>query len=412
MTEKIYLSGHTSFGNRGCEAIVRSTIELLHGEGCDKEYLLPSLDFEKDELQWPELNEYNIKLVRPFSPPLLRFWVHLNRLPIPVIKKLIWPFSYSYQLKSQINSVDAVFSIGGDNYSLDYRIPTQVMAVDKLAMDMGKPVFLIGASVGPFEKEPNFVTTISKHLSRMTAIFVREGASYSYLTKKLKLTNVHQSADPAFALLPQPTNCSSYWPQNTKSGVVGINISPLIERYKNKTTDIRQEIVGFIRNIVTEEGFGVLLVPHVVPLDGSTGNNDRVYMQRILEHLSDLGDLVTITPEGLNASQIKDTISQLRFFVGSRTHSTIASISSGVPTISIAYSVKAYGINKDIFGDEKNVLNSSSISKKALLSLFDMLRREENKIKDNLAIKIPEVQQNLQSQFANILNFKNKTSIG
>ncbi|MBO5622010.1 MAG: polysaccharide pyruvyl transferase family protein, partial [Butyrivibrio sp.] len=39
------------------------------------------------------------------------------------------------------------------------------------------------------------------------------------------------------------------------------------------------------------------------------------------------------------------------FFVGARTHSTIAAYSSNVPTLVIGYSVKSRGIATDLFGD-------------------------------------------------------------
>src|SRR3546814_10547248 len=72
------------------------------------------------------------------------------------------------------------------------------MGIDRLAMDLGRPVFLWGASVGPFEAEPHFVPAIRHHLMRMSGIMVRERVSYDYLTQKLGLTNVTMMADPAF----------------------------------------------------------------------------------------------------------------------------------------------------------------------------------------------------------------------
>ena len=45
---------------------------------------------------------------------------------------------------------------------------------------------------------------------------------------------------------------------------------------------------------------------------------------------------------------LKNIISNCHYFMGARTHSTIAALSSYVPTISIAYSIKAFGINEEI----------------------------------------------------------------
>lgn len=50
--------------------------------------------------------------------------------------------------------------------------------------------------------------------------------------------------------------------------------------------------------------------------------------------------------------ELKGIIAQCRFFIGARTHATIAAYSSGIPTLVVGYSVKARGIAKDLFGKE------------------------------------------------------------
>ena len=54
----------------------------------------------------------------------------------------------------------------------------------------------------------------------------------------------------------------------------------------------------------------------------------------------------------LNSVEYKTIISKSIGLIGTRTRTTIASYSTLVPTISIAYSRKAYGIARDIFKDE------------------------------------------------------------
>ena len=52
--------------------------------------------------------------------------------------------------------------------------------------------------------------------------------------------------------------------------------------------------------------------------------------------------------------QLKGYIAKCRFFVGARTHATIAAYSTEVPTLVVGYSIKSRGIAKDIFGSEEN----------------------------------------------------------
>jgi len=386
--KRFYLTGQKTFGNRGCEAIVRSTVMMLNQTFGQVEVLVPSDDIPRDTQQWPDADQYGVLFVEAYMPAHTRYWVHLQRLPFKLLKTADWPFPFPKTLREQIKSVDAVLSVGGDNYSLDYRLPSLLMGLDRLAMDLGKPVFIWGASVGPFEREPHYVPAIRKHLTRMTLITVRESITYDYLTKTLGLSNVMQMADPAFTLTKEEIDTDPFWPQAGANGVIGLNISPLIERYKKNGQDLRAETIQFIHDAVAK-GFGVLLVSHVVPLDGSEKNNDATYMAGMLSELKTLGDAVTIMPSQFNASQIKQVISQLRYFIGARTHATIAALSSGIPTLSIAYSVKAKGINKDLLGDMPVVLPTPELTAGSLMAGLDYLINNETQIKEELREKLP-----------------------
>lgn len=399
--KSFYLSGQRTFGNRGCEAIVRSTVGLLRAQFGEIRVLVPSLHVERDRAHWPDAAEAGVSFVRAYLPRHAHYWVNLQRLPLPFLKRMGWPFPMPDWLKKQIASVDAVLAVGGDNYSLDYRIPSPVIGLDELAMDLGKPVILWGASVGPFEKEPDFVGSVARHLSRMEFLAVRESVSYGYLTQTLGLNNVVQMADPAFTLGKEAIDLAGFWPTGG-NGVLGVNVSALIERYKRREQDLRAEVADFIRHAVREHGLGVLLVPHVNPLKGQHAGGDATYMSDLLERLRDLGDSVTMMPHKLNAEQIKYVISQLRFFMGARTHATIAALSSGVPTVSIAYSVKARGINRDLFGNEEAVLQTPDLSAQSLRERLEWLLREEQELKATLAARIPQLQDKARQAAARI----------
>ncbi len=66
------------------------------------------------------------------------------------------------------------------------------------------------------------------------------------------------------------------------------------------------------------------------------------------------------------------------------THSTIAALSSGVPTLSFAYSIKAQGINRDIFGHTDYCMGAADLNAEAVaarvISMLDerVLRSGEN----------------------------------
>ena len=89
--------------------------------------------------------------------------------------------------------------------------------------------------------------------------------------------------------------------------------------------------------------------------------------------------------------QLKGYISRCRFFVGARTHATIAAYSSNVPTLVLGYSIKSLGIATDLFGtDENYVIPVQKLQEKEdLAGALQWIIKNENEIKKQLEEVIP-----------------------
>lgn len=74
------------------------------------------------------------------------------------------------------------------------------------------------------------------------------------------------------------------------------------------------------------------------------------------------------------------------------THSTIAALSSGIPTLSFAYSIKALGINRDIFGHTDYCLEPTDLDAEAVASRVTSMLDDSAAIRKELAGRIPGVQ--------------------
>ena len=131
---------------------------------------------------------------------------------------------------------------------------------------------------------------------------------------------------------------------------------------------------------------GVALIPHVIWDD----SDDRIPLIQLYERYKESGRILLI--ENQACSSLKYVISQCRFFVGARTHATIAAYSSCVPTLVVGYSVKARGIARDLFGDEeKYVLPVQTITRNDnLLEKFRWIFQNEEVIKKQLICQIPK----------------------
>lgn len=389
---KFYYLGQISMANRGCEALIRSNTCMIRERHPTAELLCPSENIRLDEKQWPDAAEHGIRFVpMPPFPISLKIYGRFYSA-LPAIRNLgMLPIGVDAQTRAILADVDGVLMTGGDIISLDYGLNALYFwaGLVDAAHRIGKPTHLLAASVGPFTKDPLTERQMIAHLKRYTSISVRETASLDYL-KGRGIENVKLVADPAFVMKPELFETTAFMPEGRE--YLGFNVSPLVRKFRTDEASRRafdEGIITFIRRVATETKLSVMLIPHVDPLSGQWDNSDRQYMLALKGHLSDLGNRISMMPELLNAAQIKHVLGKCRYFIGARTHATIGAISQHVPTLSIAYSVKAVGINKDLFGSTKYVLPTPDTSAETLWAGYKLLEMDEGKIKALLVEKLP-----------------------
>jgi colanic acid/amylovoran biosynthesis protein len=395
--KRFYFAGHTHFGNRGCEALIRSTVALLRQEFGEIEALVPSADIARDGAQWPDHAAHGVRLVpAPTFSDSVRWWYRIVRA-LPMLKPHWLPKAVHVGAAAQaLLECDAIVMTGGDVISLDYGLPSLVWNTRLVEpwLDQGKPAILWAASVGPFDREPALVPYMARFLKKIGLVTVRESISSAYLAGLgLSPSQLADATDPAFTLSPEVMDVSGFWPKESGRGVLGFNVSPVIQRFRptgEPPEVLRNEIAKFLRGVVDELGLSVLLLPHVDPLDGNPENSDTHFMRPLLAELADRSSRITMLPPTLNAAQLKHVLGRTSCFIGARTHATIGALSSGVPTLSIAYSTKARGINRDLFGDERHVIPTPEVSAAELRRRLDMLLAEQEAVRAHLARRLPE----------------------
>lgn len=368
---RLVFYAHAGAGNHGCEAIVRSSAEMLGepvtlysmNEAQDRQYGL-------DEIVQiaPDFDIHNKKFSSEWF--LSRAQTKLTGS----IEKEI--FYRKKQMLSQANKGDIWFSIGGDNYCYP---GTEILAAENVILSKrGAKTVLWGCSVEPsLLNQPQ----IAKDLAQYDLITARETISYEAL-KKVNSNTVLVS-DPAFTLnrvdLPLPDG----WKDGN---MIGINISPLILQNAKNGELAFMAYCRLIEAILKHTDCGIALIPHVV----WASNDDREPLQKLYEGYQDSGRIVLL--EDYNCMELKGYIARCRMFIGARTHATIAAYSSCVPTLVLGYSVKSRGIARDLFGtEEKYVLPVQGLKQeKELAEGFLWLMQNENDIKTHLANTMPE----------------------
>jgi polysaccharide pyruvyl transferase WcaK-like protein len=384
------LAGICPYENRGCEAIVRGTVKILRNYFHDPSFLC--LGFSKMGFEQQCREEYDDKITHKKLNPVQNkygreWWIQRVLYRYNTKKRNYRLFK---DMMPYLDDAIAVLSVGGDNYSLDYGIPQRFTLLDDIVLEKKKPLILWGASIGPFDAMPDYERYMIDHLGKVTGIFARESATVDYLTRHGVTANLQRVADPAFLMDPAEPQGEGKQLVIEKDAI-GINLSPLMAKYVTggDLSQWEQIAATMIRDIAVKTSRPIYLVPHVT----LPGSNDFTFLEKarnIIE--SDSKKEISLIPPIYNAAETKWIISHLSLFAGARTHATIAALSSCIPTLSFSYSIKAKGINRDIFGHEGYCLSPDQLTPELVSSKIEEIFRNKNQIQTELNEKIPLVQ--------------------
>lgn len=367
--KKFFLYGHNGSGNHGCEAIVRSTCKILREGFGEVDVVLASGNTYEDRKYGLDkvttlVNEQNpvSKMSLPYISAYLNLKLKKNGLEA---EKLAYRKTFYNVYKDTI-----AFSIGGDNYC--YPGYERFTMLHNMLRERNIKTVLWGCSV-----EPSKINSFMKEdLNNYDLIIARETLTYDAL--KNIGANVKLYPDPAFQL----NKIEKDLPENfVENNTVGINISPMIMNNESVLGITIENYIELIKHILENTDMNVALIPHVIWEDN---NDDRKPSKFLYDKFKDTNRVVLIEDD--NCEVLKGYISRCRFFIGARTHATIAAYSTCVPTLVVGYSIKAKGIAKDLFGTEKHYVKPVQELKNIddILESFRWIYNNEYKIKNRL----------------------------
>lgn len=367
---KYILFPHGGSGNHGCEAIVRTTKQMceessvtLFSDAVDEDIKYMGNDYVSILFPKKRISRLSCKYVGAF----IDFYVkhHLDAFDKLHFEPVI----------SKCEKASTLISIGGDNYC--YGENEYIYLVNRYARKKGARTILWGCSVEPADISDK----MKEDLQGYDLIVARESITYEALLNINNNTVLYP--DPAFTLekeqgeMPEGLGNKSY---------VGINISPMIQGKESTPGIAMANYKRLVKEILEQTDYDIALIPHVV----WSHNDDRIPLKELYDTFSDTSRVFLV--EDQNCMQLKDIISKCKFFVGARTHATIAAYSTQVPTLVVGYSVKAHGIAKDLFGtEEKYVIPVQELQNEDdLLNAFNWIKDNEQQIRDKLAEVMPQ----------------------
>lgn len=357
----LLLYPHGGSGNHGCEAIVRSTLNITGANA-----ILYSNAVEEDEKY--QLNKLcTLKNAQqPISRKSVLYWKALFQNKVLGVKDAYDVVAFN-PIFERSSWADFAFSIGGDNYC--YGTPTFIYLINRELRKRNVKTILWGCSVEPDAIQGEMLDDLKGY----THIFARESLTYEAMKAK-GIEQVSLFPDPAFLLerkdLPLPEGFQ-------EGNTVGINVSPMVIGLEKEKGVTLQNYIELMKYIIKNTDMQIALIPHVV----WSHNDDRIPLQLLYDQFKDTGRVCLIGDH--SAEELKGYIARCRFMVVARTHASIAAYSEQVPTLVVGYSVKARGIAKDLFGtDENYVIPVQSFKQnRDLLDSFRWLMLQEYNIR-------------------------------
>lgn len=328
----ILFYGNGGSGNHGCEAIVRGTVSLL---GDNNIYTIqsdsPDEDYHYGLGKLADLRAAKSKQKRDVS-----FLTAYAKLKLTGNYTDMDGLNYLPGIKS-LKGIDLALSVGGDNYC--YGNTKIYDYLNQAYHRNGIRTILWGCSIEPEVVEAK---DVAQDLQRYEYIVARESITYEAV--KAVTERAILAPDPAFFM--QPVECR-FCGENSEEPLIGINVSPLILHCETEDGIAYENFRHLIKYILRETNAKIVLIPHVV----WEHNDDRKVLKTLYHDFGQDERIILI--EDHSAPELKYIISKCSFFIGARTHSTIAAYSCGIPTLVVGYSVKAKGIARDLFGTEE-----------------------------------------------------------
>jgi polysaccharide pyruvyl transferase WcaK-like protein len=259
-----------------------------------------------------------------------------------------------------IREADAVLDIsGGDSFADIYGLHRfrAITLTKRLTIDLGSPLYLLPQTYGPYDapSSQKIAREIVHHAAMATA---RDERSFEVLRELLaaNLDSARHSVgvDVAFALPSREPEDVPDWyrgwvKERERTPVIGFNASGLIYNQGAAGSkkfgfrgDYREIVLRVLRRFLDHSDANIILVPHVLTRRAHY-EDDVTACQEVAATLN-ADARIKVLNISSGAMETKWAISGLDFFCGTRMHSTIAGLSSGVPTAAIAYSDKTLGV--------------------------------------------------------------------
>ena len=384
MVKKILLYGIGSLQNKGCEALVNSTIAQINP---NIDIVAATFDYEHNKNMYKDrINHFvNHHKQNPegFTEEEQKEFEHIQNIPFDYYN---YECFYERDVIKEMKDADICIHIGGDNYC--YGVNEWIYAINRKAKELNKKTVLWGASLYDEINDLELINDLQKY----DLLMIREKISYNAIKKYIDKDRIMLVPDPAFSLKPKKVTVSSWYKGRE---AIGLNLSPLTV----KTKENEEAVTRFIDYILKNTKYSIALLPHVAVEEVS----DLSVLKKIKEEYKN-EDRIFLDDGEYDCQEIKYIISKCALVVAARTHASIAAYSTEIPTLVIGYSVKSRGIAEDLFGNYQDyVLPTEELVGDQLINKFKYINKNKQKIKEILKEKMKIVREEAKNLYSNMI---------
>ena len=399
--------------NRGDQALIWETVEIAKEAGFDGNFYM----IAESEKSTQSLKE-GIKNIEYILRHPSTHFKQKNNINYGILLKLKWAFVslfdslsaclllspfvrkyflflYSKSVRQSIEKFEkakAAFVKGG-GFIHAYGSPIETYVVFfqlyhiMLAQSMGIPVYVMPNSFGPFDSVGS-ATMVKKVLNKCKLVYSRENIS----STKLNEIGVKNETLPDLAFYLRADNCLSDQqrkkfdsiPFKTKK-CVALTMRPY--RFPSSSNpeedylNYKNSLCGFIKYL-SNNGYYPVMIEHT--FSDTEHEKDMSCITDVAEMLGNSCEYGIYSDLSLDSRQLKYVYSNFECIVGTRFHSVIFSIASGVPAIAITYGGnKGQGIMKDMNLDEY-ALPINELSTEILIKKFNKLNENIELVRSNI----------------------------
>lgn len=391
----VHITGLCLGGNKGGPAILSSLIALLKLHIDPLKVVVESASLERD-LPWQD--HYGVNLV-----------------PRPKLTGKAKSPDYLRQRLSIYRGADLVIDMHGVKFAGPKRISTNLVAASTVLLPRlrGIPTVSFTQTYGPFV---DLATRVAARITLGSAnlLFAREPESVSIL-ESIGLGEKCQLFPDVAMVLPPANFDKLRCPAEVKTFVsdsepyVGISLSTKVIREEK-----RQGIAPHYDSLMTEfvrwlldQNYRVLLIPHTHQAHKPSDNDLGLALQ-VFENLSIGSEPCLVVQDDLPPDELKTLISRSHVFVGSRYHSLVAALSTGVPSLSVGWSHKYDGL-LSLFGMKQFSMWANRVTLNEIQRAFEDLVSHRDKYSSMIRAKLPDVKKQAEKSVEQVALLASKT---